>query len=122
MRKAARDTHTQASAKALAAMRKIAGQRLLTEDTRSELSKQVTATEERVSKLLGKEPKAADVLARYKPQLRAAYEHVLGLIYECASNRSAAKALVEKILGKLELEAGRTPRAHSRSEKRSRRR
>jgi hypothetical protein len=122
MRKAARDTHTQASAKALAAMRKIAGQRLLAEDTRSELSKQVTATEERVSKLLGKEPKAADVLAMYKPQLRAAYEQVLGLIYECASNRSAAKALVEKILGKLELEAGKTPMARSRSKKRSRRR
>jgi molecular chaperone HtpG len=122
MRKAARDTHTQASAKALATMRKIAGQRLLTEDTRVELSKQVTATEERVSKLLGKEPKAADVLAMYKPQLRAAYEQVLGLIYECASNRSAAKALVEKILGKLELEAGKTPRARSRSKKRSRRR
>jgi hypothetical protein len=122
MRKAARDTHTQASAKALAAMRKIAGQRLLAEDTRLELSKQVTATEERVSKLLGKEPKGADVLSMYKPQLRAVYEQVLGLIYECASNRSAAKALVEKILGKLELEAGKTPRARSRSKKRSGRR
>jgi len=122
MRKAARDTHTQASAKALAAMRKIAEQRLLAEDTRSELSKQVTATEVRVSKLLGKEPKAADVLARYKPQLRAAYEQVLGLIYECATNRTAAKALVEKILGKLELETAKAPKARSRSKKWSKRR
>jgi molecular chaperone HtpG len=120
--KAARETHTQASAKALAAMKKIAEQRLLAEDTRSELSIEVTATEERVSKLLGKEPMAADVLARYKPQLRAAYEQVLGLIYECASNRAAAKALVEKILGKLELMPAKASRARSRSKKRIKRR
>jgi Histidine kinase-, DNA gyrase B-, and HSP90-like ATPase len=122
MRKTARETHAQASAKALAAMKKIAGQRHLAEDTRSELSKQVTATEARVSKLLGKEPKAADVLARYKPQLRAAYEQVLGLIYECASNRAAAKALVEKILGKLEVTAAGPPKRSSRPKKPSKRR
>jgi hypothetical protein len=118
MHKAARDAHTQASARALAAMRKIAAQRMLADDIRSELREQMTATEGRISKLLGTEPKAADVLARYKPQLRAAYEQVLGLIYECASNRAAAKALVEKILSKLELETVRAPRFRSRSKRR----
>jgi hypothetical protein len=118
----AREAHTQASAKALAAMKKITGQRLLAEDTRSELSEQVTATEGRISKLLGKQPKAADVLARYKPQLRAAYEQMLGFIYECASNRAAAKTLVEKILGKLELAVAGTPKVRSRSKRGGKRR
>jgi hypothetical protein len=101
-------------------MEKIVGQSLLAEDTRSDLAKQLTATAERVSKLLGKEPRAADVLARYKPQVRAAYEQVLGLIYECASTRTVAKALVEKILGRLEMETGKAVRKNgSRSRNRS---
>ena len=40
-------------------------------------------------------------LARMDPETRAMYEHFFRLIYECSTNRVAAKALVERILDKL---------------------
>jgi hypothetical protein len=100
--KAVRKTHVQATAKSLAAMQKIANQRHLADDTRELLTTQATATAIRVTKLLAGEPNVADPLAQFRPQVRTAYQHIIGLIYDCASNRAAAKALVEKILTKLE--------------------
>ena len=40
-------------------------------------------------------------LARMDPDTRAMYEQIFALIYECSTNRAAAKALVERILDKL---------------------
>jgi molecular chaperone HtpG len=101
--KAARKTHAEAAAKCLAAMEKIANQRHLAEETRATLASQAAATTARVTKLLAGEPRATDPLAHFRPQVRTAYEHVIGLIYDCASNRAAAKSLVDKILTKLEV-------------------
>lgn len=40
-------------------------------------------------------------LERMAPERKAHYEEMFSLIYECAANRSAAKALVDRILAKL---------------------
>jgi molecular chaperone HtpG len=40
-------------------------------------------------------------LARLPSKQRATYEHFFDLVYECSTNRSAAKALINKILLKI---------------------
>jgi len=99
--KAGRKAQTEGAAKSLATMQKIANQRHLADETRATLHSQATATAARVAKLLEGEPKAADPLARFRPQERTVYERMIGLIYECAGSRVAARALVDKILIKL---------------------
>jgi molecular chaperone HtpG len=44
----------------------------------------------------------ATPLARMDPEKRSMYEGFIGLIYECSTNRVAAKALVDRILDKLQ--------------------
>lgn len=44
---------------------------------------------------------SAEPLQRLSPQKRAMYENFFGLIYECSTNRIAAKSLVDKMLTKL---------------------
>jgi hypothetical protein len=117
--KAVRNTHAQAAAKSLSALRKVANQRHLADETRELMISQADATAARVSKLLTVEPTARDPLVHFRPQVRAAYEHVIGLVYDCASNRAAAKALVTKILAKLE--ADRPKRTKTVVRRRSRR-
>jgi molecular chaperone HtpG len=43
----------------------------------------------------------ASPLSRLPAQQRDMYEHFFGLIYECSTNRSAAKALIDRILLKI---------------------
>jgi hypothetical protein len=100
--KASRKTHAQAAAKCLSSMKKIVDQRHLMDETRELLHNQLSTTATRVTKLLAGDPKVPDPLANYRPQVRTIYERIIGLIYECATNRVAAKSLVEKILAKLE--------------------
>lgn len=45
--------------------------------------------------------KAAAPLARLSRAQRTMYEHIFALIYECSANRTAAKALVDRILTKI---------------------
>lgn len=40
-------------------------------------------------------------LARLSEEKRAMYEHLFELVYECSTNRSAAKALVDRIISKI---------------------
>lgn len=98
----ARKAHADAAAKSLSQMQKVAAQRHLAEETRISLVEKADETAARVAKLLTIMPSEKDPLAQFKPQVRAAYEQIIGLIYDCSSNRSAAKTLVGKILGKLE--------------------
>lgn len=99
--RAARKTHADAAAKSLSQMRRVVTQRHLAEETRASLVEKADETAARVAKLLTIVPTAKDPLAEFKPQVRAAYEQVIGLIYDCSTNRSAAKTLVDKILGRL---------------------
>jgi hypothetical protein len=99
--RAARASHSDSVAKSLKAMRKVVNTRHLGADTRVTLEAQAEATEARVKQLLGTEALEQDPLARFKPQVRTAYQHLISLIYQCATNRAAAASLVEKILGRL---------------------
>lgn len=82
-------------------MEKIAGMDLLA-DERSEARIAVVAElRTELAGLDGDAPVAAP-LARMEPEKRAMYEHLFGLIYECSVNRVAAKALVDRILAKLQ--------------------
>lgn len=44
---------------------------------------------------------SADPLRRLTPQKRAMYEHFFELVYECTTNRAAAKSLIDKVLTKV---------------------
>jgi hypothetical protein len=99
-----RKTYAEAAARSLTAMEKIANQRHLAEETKEVLTSDLRTTTARVIKLLAGNPTVPDPLAKFRPQVRTIYAHIIGLIYECASNRAAAKALIDKVLAKLEAE------------------
>jgi hypothetical protein len=44
---------------------------------------------------------SADPLKRLTAQKRAMYEHFFELVYDCSSNRAAAKSLIDKVLAKV---------------------
>jgi molecular chaperone HtpG len=100
--RAAKRNHSDAAAKALKALQKVVATRHIGEDTRTELSAKAETVKARVGKLLGAPPTEKDPLEAFKPQVRTAYQTVIGLIYECASTNSAAAALVDKILNRLQ--------------------
>jgi len=102
--KSAKKSHAEAALNSVASMHKIAVQKNLDADTQKMLKSQAKATATRIDKLLGADSEAEDPLSHFKPQVRSAYQQMIDLIYQCASNRAAAKALVEKILSKLEAE------------------
>lgn len=99
--RAAKRRHSDAAAKSLKAIQKVIATRHIGDDTRAELSSQAVALEARVTKLLGAPAAEKDPLDRFKPQVRGAYQNVISLIYELASNSAAAAALVDKILTRL---------------------
>jgi hypothetical protein len=111
--RAAPKAHAEAAAKSLSQMRRVATQ--LAEEIRASLSAEADATAARVAKLVTIEPTAKDRLAQFKPQVRAAYEQIIALICDCSTNRSAAKTLVDKILGKLEASSSKAKRAPRRA-------
>ncbi|MBS0418672.1 MAG: ATP-binding protein [Proteobacteria bacterium] len=99
--RAAKRTHSDAVAKALKAVKKVVTTRHIGDDTRTDLSAQAAALEARVTKLMGSAPAEKDPLEAFKPQVRSAYQNVISLIYEFASNSAAAATLVEKILSRI---------------------
>lgn len=99
--RAAKRSHADAVAKALKAIKKVIATRHIGDDTRAELATQSEALEVRVTKLLGAPASERDPLEAFKPQVRGAYQQVIGMIYDFASNASAAATLVDKILARL---------------------
>jgi hypothetical protein len=99
--KASRQAHADGVAKSLKAMEKVINTPHIGDDTRATLKTQSEALEVKVRKLMGAEAKEADPLANFKPQVRQTYEHVISLIYECATNRAAASSLIEKLLNRI---------------------
>ncbi len=100
--RASRKAHVELATESLSQMRRVVTQPHLAEEIRASLSADADSTAARVTELLSTEPTARDPLAQFRPQVRVAYEHIIGLIYECSTNRSAAKTLVSKILNRLE--------------------
>ena len=101
--RAIRSAQAQRATKALKAMEKIAQNRTIDDDARSSFQSTYERTQLRVQRLLREHATAVDPLSRFKPQTRVAYEHIIGLIYECSTNNAAARTLVDKILGQLEV-------------------
>jgi molecular chaperone HtpG len=81
-------------------IKRIAQSGILTRDERHRLRRQLVAltTEyEGLRTLIG----ASDVLAGFPQPRRAAYQHTIDLIYECAPNKTVARVLVDRILDQL---------------------
>jgi hypothetical protein len=103
--RAAKRSHSDTVAKSLKAIQKVLATRHIGDDTRADLSAQAQALETRVIKLLGAPAKETDPLDGFKPHVRAAYQNIISMIYNFASNSAAAASLVEKILARLSEES-----------------
>lgn len=113
--RAARQGYIDSVAKSLNAMRKVVSTRYLGPDDRARLASRADTVESRLNKLLGESVKDRDPLARFHPQTRSAYQQIISLVYDCSSNRSAAAALIEKILSRLQVDF--KPERHAKQRK-----
>jgi molecular chaperone HtpG len=86
--------------KAIAAMEKIAHMDGLDLDPDQSLKPRVTRIQKKLLAAMGKGG-ASSPLATLPAAKRKMYEHLFALIYECSSNRVAAKSLVDRILLKV---------------------
>lgn len=82
-------------------MSKVAGKTPLSHgcSTREE---RIAALREKLRKAMNDDEVSTSPLMRLPETQRKAYEHFFQLVYECSTNRSAAKALVDRILLRLE--------------------
>jgi len=87
-------------AQAIGAMHRIAGKEALRSEAKTSLVPVLKKVERRVKMLRGRHY-VAKPLAALPASKRAAYKHVLSLVYECSPNRSVAKSLVDKMLSRL---------------------
>jgi hypothetical protein len=99
--RAARQTHVDAALKSLKGMKKVLENRHLDEEVRKLLTGKAEMAEARVQRLLGDGATESNPLAALPSPKKAAYQHVISLIYECSANRIAAGALVERLLSRL---------------------
>ncbi len=100
-----RKTYVDLVAKSVKAMRKVVATRYIGEQTRTDLTAEADAVEARATKLLGETATEKDPLERFAPGVRSAYQKIIALIYECASNDAAAGVLVNRIFARLEQQA-----------------
>jgi molecular chaperone HtpG len=85
---------------ALLQMEKIAGMDLLSDD--SERPKAEIATlRQSLKTSMGDRLEESSPLARLPAKKRLMYEHLFELVYECSTNRSAAKSLIDRIMLKI---------------------
>jgi len=82
-------------------MEKIAGMSVLSDDGPDELLKMIRRLRAEIAAAVRGVVPEASPLARLPPRRRSMYEHLFSLVYECSANRVAAKALVDRILDKL---------------------
>ena len=96
-----RDRHASVARKSLAAMKKISQMDEVEVEGRSTLKTTVDRLEKDINAALGAKAQAA-ALAQLTPAKRRLYEHMFALIYECSTNHVAAKALIDRILRKID--------------------
>ena len=82
-------------------MSKINEMKILEEEA-GERSARIFSLRANLSSLLKEETVSASPLARLPDGERETYEHFFELIYECATNRIAAKALIDRILMRID--------------------
>lgn len=68
----------------------------------SERVDRITLLRNKLSSLLNEETVSASPLARFPSRKRRIYERFFELIYECSTNRVAAKALIDRILMRID--------------------
>lgn len=113
--------HLQANAAktSLKSMHRVVQQKYLTDDIRRSMSAEAARVESRVLKMIKGTEGERNPLSHYRPAVRRAYEQVIAIIYDNLKSRSAAGALVEKILSQLEADASSAsaPKRKSRRKK-----
>jgi hypothetical protein len=97
----ARKSRADSIAKALKSIDKIVATRHIDDNTRESLSKQAASLQAGVLKAFGAQAVEMDPLDQFPPSERKAYQNVISLIYDCSSTRTAAIALVDKLLSRL---------------------
>jgi molecular chaperone HtpG len=85
---------------ALVALEQIVNRDALPVETLQALRKRLEKLHRESNRVL-QAPAIPSALAAIPGPKRRAYEHVLGLIYECSTNQATAKLLVDKILARL---------------------
>lgn len=90
-----------AAEQALLQMEKIAAKDLLVEDEPDNLKAIARKLRVKLGRVMHDKTTLDSPLARLPPKKREMYEHFFELVYQCAANRIAAKALVDRILRKL---------------------
>jgi molecular chaperone HtpG len=97
---AARNALALGIEQSLLRMEKIVGTKTLLPEGGNELRPRIDELRTEVQSAMA-ESSDASPLSRLPAQQRDMYEHFFGLIYECSTNRSAAKALIDRILLKI---------------------
>ena len=81
-------------------MSSIAAKELLPIETAKDLKKRIHRLERDIDGILNG-PATPGALAKLARPKRHAYQHIIGLIYECSASQTNAKLLVDKILARL---------------------
>jgi molecular chaperone HtpG len=84
----------------LVALDQIVNRGALPIDTAQDLRKRLEKVQRESNRILQSPAMPSALMALPGPKRRA-YEHVIGLIYECSPNQAAAKLLVDRILARL---------------------
>ena len=82
-------------------LEKIAEKDLLADDNPAELKKTAHTLRAKLGRALKEKESEVSPLDRLPPKRREMYEHMFELIYDCSANRTAAKALINRIILKL---------------------
>lgn len=96
-----REKQVVAVRRSIAAMTKIITMEELDLSGDTHIRTTVTTLERDLAKAIGMRAPTGP-LAHLTPAKRKMYEHLFGLIYECSTNQLAAKALIDRILRKIE--------------------
>jgi hypothetical protein len=86
---------------AILQMEKIAGMELMIEDSPQKLRPVLKSLRGKFARTMKEKEAQLSPLARLPANKRMMYEHLFALIYECSTNRTAAKALIDRILHKV---------------------
>ena len=95
--KTKRESLALSAEQTLLRMSKVAGMDLLA-DSAGERTRRIETLRERLSAAMNDEAMVSSPLMRLPKAKRKRYEHFFDLVYECAANRVAAKALIDRIL------------------------
>ena len=82
-------------------MEKIAGMNMLIDDDFDRLKEMVDTRREEVKVALKEAVVEKSPLAHLPAKKQEMYQHLFSLIYDCSQNRTAAKALVDRIISKI---------------------